>query len=241
MNIAVVQARVNSSRLPGKVLSPLGEKSILAWTISSAQAAERVDATVVATSIGTDDDPVCDVARSMGAHVVRGPLDDVLTRFKLVSDEFPAENYVRLTADCPLIDPKIIDQCISLMESDDCLDLVSNALVRTYPRGLDVEVFRRSALLSVDSEANGYHRSHVTSWMISHPNAYRCIGLVSGSDDSDLRVTVDTPDDLLVVESVVEGLGPGPHSARNVITWLRRHPDIARKNAHVQQKADERG
>ena len=241
MNIAIVQARVNSSRLPGKVLSPLGGKSILAWTIESAQAAGKVDAIVVATSIEAADDAVCNEATRMGAQVVRGPLDDVLTRFKLVSDEFPAENYVRLTADCPLIDPKMIDQCIWLLESNDCLDLVSNALVRTYPRGLDVEVFRQSALLSADSEAYGYHRSHVTSWMIDHPNAYGCIGLVSGSDDSDLRVTVDTPDDLSVVRSVIDGLGPGPHSAGNVITWLRRHPDIARKNSHVEQKADEQG
>ena len=238
MSVAVIQARSSSTRLPGKVLQPLGDSTVLGWMVRAAASARSVENVVVATSTQSDDDAVAEAASTLGAKVVRGPLDDVLGRYVLAANEFPAECYVRLTADCPLLDPAIIDQCVALLLADPTLDLTSNAIVRTHPRGLDVEVFRLSALAAADREATGYHRVHVTTWMTDHPRDFRIAGVVTADDASDFRVTVDTPEDLVVVRSIVAALGPGPHAAADLVAWLRANPKVSSVNAHVLQKAD---
>ena len=227
---------MSSTRLPGKVLAELGATSILASTVQAARQAKQVDMVIVATSTQPEDHVVAAAARDLGAEVVRGPLDDVLSRFVLVSRTFPSEVLVRLTADCPLTDPALVDQCISLWRKDKSLDLVSNSITRTYPRGFDVEVISRRALLAADQQASGYHRTHVTTWMTEHPDKYRIVSVTRAKNASDLRVTVDTAEDLEVVRAVVDALGPGPHSAEDVIAWLRSNPSVAQRNAHVQQK-----
>ncbi len=241
MSVAIIQARFSSTRLPGKVLEPLGSSTVLGWTVRAAQTAGCVQTVVVATSTDSSDDQTADAARTYGAHVVRGPLDDVLSRYILAADQFPADNYVRLTADCPLLDPALVDACVALLEADPLLDLTSNAIVRSYPRGLDVEVFRASSLAASDQRATGYHRVHVTTWMTDHPEEFNVAAVVASDDASDLRVTIDTREDLAVVRAVVNALGDGPFSAHALITWLRSNPSIAELNSHVSQKRDDEG
>ena len=238
VSIAVIQARMSSTRLPGKVLAELGATSVLANTVQAAQLAREVDKVVVATSSQPEDQMIVDAARDLGVEHVCGPLDDVLSRFVLVSRMFPSSIYVRLTADCPLMDPAVVDKCVRVWRQNDTIDLVSNAVTRTYPRGLDVEVISHTALLTVAEQARGYHRAHVTTWMTEHPDRYRVASVTRKNDASDLRVTVDTAEDLEVVRAVIGALGPGPHSVNDVIAWLRSNPSVAQKNAHVQQKKD---
>lgn len=238
---AIIQARMSSTRLPGKVLAPLGDSHVLGWVIRAARQAQSVDEVVVATSTDLSDDRVQDAAEDLGVPVVRGPLDDVLGRFMKVLGDRPSGLVVRLTADCPLLDPKIIDQCVGLLEADVDLDLATNCLIRTYPRGLDVEVVRKAALERADREATGYHRAHVTSWISTRTDEFRCAGVVGTLDAQDLRVTVDIDADLEVVRRCVAALGADAQHARALVSWLRAHEDVVSLNAHVRPKAAEEG
>lgn len=238
---AVIQARMSSSRLPGKVLLPLGESTILGWVASAAARAKTVDKVVVATSTEASDDRVVSEARRLNVPVVRGPLDDVLQRYLFALAAHPSEIVVRLTADCPFLDPRVIDLCVETLASDPHLDLVTNVLVRTHPRGLDVEAVRSTALQKAAREAIAHHRTHVTSWIMTHPADYAIAGVSSSLDAGDLRVTVDTTADLEVVTAVVSALGRDAQDADILVAWLRVHPEVIALNAHVEQKREDQG
>ncbi|WP_020499381.1 cytidylyltransferase domain-containing protein [Sciscionella marina] len=231
---AVIQARLSSSRLPGKVLEPLGNASVLSWVVDAARRAPGIAEVIVATSTSADDDAVAAEADACAAPVVRGPLDDVLERYRLAIEKFPCDAVVRLTADCPLLDPRLIGQVVALWRSDPSLDYVSNVLTRTYPRGLDTELVRAEVLNTV--EASGSDRIHVTSAVYHAPERYRCAGVHGGRDDSDLRVTVDTAEDYAVVQAIVDELGSSSSDVRAVVDFLRSRPDIAQGNSVVPQK-----
>jgi spore coat polysaccharide biosynthesis protein SpsF len=166
MTVAVLQARMSSSRLPGKVMRPILGQPMIALQIERVRRSRRLAEVVVATSIDPSDDPLADFLSSIGVRVVRGPLDDVLGRFIAVIDTLGLTgDLVRLTADCPLADPEVIDACIDLRKQGG-FDYASNGRLRTYPRGLDVEVFRIQALQQAARETNApYDREHVTPWL----------------------------------------------------------------------------
>jgi len=234
---AVIQARMSSSRLPGKVLRPLGGRTVLSWVIRAAAAAHNVDAVILATSASPEDDPVAEEAARCGASVVRGSLDDVLARYLQAVHEHPCDAVVRLTADCPLHDPALIAQVVGAWLADPALDHVSNFLVRRHPRGFDTELVRVAVLEEQGRTATGTHREHVTSNIYTRPDVYRCAGVVSAVDNSDLRVTLDTPEDAALLEAVVKGLGDDVPRWEDVVAFLRSHPDVAALNASVAQKA----
>jgi spore coat polysaccharide biosynthesis protein SpsF len=195
-----------------------------------------VDLVVVATSTDQDDDVTAAECESLGVPVVRGPLNDVLGRYVIAAEQFPGDYYVRLTADCPLLDPRLIDQCVTLLEYSPDLDFTSNAILPSFPRGFDVEVMSASALARVDAEAVGFHRVHVTSWITEHTARFRIAGIVGVWQAQDLRVTVDTDEDLKVVRAIVDALGGGIHEVGEVISWLRAHPEVITLNCEVMQK-----
>ncbi|WP_240687109.1 cytidylyltransferase domain-containing protein [Amycolatopsis suaedae] len=234
---AVIQARLSSTRLPGKVLRQLGGRSVLGWVIRAALAADGVDAVVVATSDGSDDDAVAQEANACGAAVVRGPLDDVLARFLLALDAHPADAVVRLTADCPLHDPALISQLVALWRAQPDLDYLSNTLVRTLPRGFDAELTRADVLREQALDPAGPHREHVTAGVYTRPDRYRCAGLVVAPAADDLRVTLDTEQDWRLIDGVVAELGDRPPAWREVVDLLRARPDLVALNAGVEQKA----
>lgn len=234
--IVVIQARMGSTRLPGKVLEDLGGMSVLAWVVRACRAARRVDEVVVATSTDPGDDVVAAAAADLGVGVVRGSEDDVLSRFVLALDEHPADALVRITADCPFTDPELIDAVVSAWTTTPTLDYVSTVLVRTLPHGLDVELVTAQALRRVDATATGHHRVHVTSAIYTAPDEYSVMGLCFAPDATDLRVTLDTADDLRMLRGVVAARGTSVPSRVALVRLLRERPDLALVNAEVRQK-----
>ncbi|WP_181773487.1 cytidylyltransferase domain-containing protein [Amycolatopsis pittospori] len=233
---AVIQARASSTRLPGKVLRPLAGRSVLGWVVRAAAAAPGIDNVVVATSDQPDDDAVAEEASRQGALVARGPLDDVLARFAVAVESYPADAVVRLTADCPLLDPGLIGQLVAQWRAQPSLDYLSTVLVRTFPRGFDAELVRAGVLAEQIETARGADREHVTSGIYADPERYSCAGIVVSPAADDLRVTLDTPEDWAVIEGIVAELGDRVGDWREVVALLRRRPDLTALNAHVEQK-----
>ncbi len=214
--ICVVQARTGSTRLPRKVLADLGGMPMLAFLLRrlAPLRVDHVERIVVATTDHADDDDVADLARDEGVDVVRGPEQDVLARFTIALDAFPVDTVVRVTADCPFTDPKIVRAALARRDRTRA-DYVSNTLVRTFPDGLDVEVVSAAALRAAADEAvDPVEREHVTPFVYRRPErfALRNLRLARRPHDEDFgtrRWTVDTPDDLVFVRGVVTALGCG--------------------------------
>jgi len=238
---AVIQARAGSTRLPAKVLADLGGRPVLEWVVRAARAAGQIEKVIVATSTRPVDDEVADLADSLGVAVVRGSEDDVLSRFVAALDAHPADAVVRLTADCPLLDPTLIDAVAGAWAAAPIHDYVSTVLVRCLPRGLDVELVSASALRAVDRIATGHDRVHVTSGLYADPTAYRLLGLCVTPPANDLRVTLDTSEDLALLRALVALLPDSPPAWRDVVATLRARPDLVAMNAGVQQKPIEAG
>lgn len=230
---------MGSSRLPGKVLQPLAGRPVLGWVIRAAQEAE-VGPVIVATSDTPADDAVEEVARHAGALVARGPLDDVLSRFLVaLADADDGETVVRLTADCPLLDPDVIRMAVAAFEAGP-VDYLSTVEPRSLPRGLDVEVTSVGALRSIDGTAEGVDRVHVTSALYRSPG--HRLGSISFSPPAaDLRLTLDTAEDLQLLEAVTTLLGDRSPSWGELVDLLRARPDLVALNAHVRQKEIEEG
>jgi spore coat polysaccharide biosynthesis protein SpsF len=208
--LALLQARMSSSRLPGKVLAPVAGAPMILRQIERVRRARRIDRLVVATSDQPSDDRLAGVLRDAGVEVFRGPLDDVLARFVGALDAFPADHVVRLTGDCPLADPVLIDATIA-RHLEAGADYTANRVAGAgYPKGQDVEVvaaraLRRAAAEAVTPEA----REHVTWDIWNHPERYRIARLAPEADEGDIRWTVDRPDDLEFVRAAYAALHPG--------------------------------
>jgi spore coat polysaccharide biosynthesis protein SpsF len=234
--LAIVQARTSSTRLPGKVLLPLGTETVLGRVVRAVQAARAVDEVVVATSTGADDDAVAEECARIGVAVTRGPLDDVLRRFVLALDAHPADAVVRITADCPLLDPAVLRTACAAWRGVGDLDYLSTALVRTLPRGLDVEIVSASALRAADAVAVAHDRVHVTSHVYTHPDGFRLLGLNFTPSGGHLRATLDTEQDWQLVQAVVAAFGERQPTVAELVAWLDAHPEVAALNADVEQK-----
>jgi spore coat polysaccharide biosynthesis protein SpsF len=233
---AVIQARTGSARLPGKVLEDLGGRPVLEWVVRAAAAATTIDTVIVATSTLAGDDAVADLGDSLGVAVVRGSENDVLSRYVAALDAHPADAVVRLTADCPLLDPTLIDAVAGAWTAAPMYDYVSTILVRCLPRGLDVELATAAALRAVDRVALGHDRVHVTSLLYAQPTPYRLLGLCVTPPANDLRVTLDTAQDLALLRALVAELPDAPPAWGDVVAILRARPDLVAINAGVQQK-----
>jgi spore coat polysaccharide biosynthesis protein SpsF len=239
--VVVIQARMGSTRLPGKVLQDLGGMPVLEWVVRACRQAALADEVVVATSGLAQDDPVAALAAELGVGVVRGSEEDVLARYLQALDEHPCDAVVRITADCPFTDPALIDAVVAAWRADPAYDYVSTVVARTLPHGLDVELVRAEALRRVERTATAHHRVHVTSGIYTAPESYDLLGLVFAPDSTDLRVTLDTPEDLTALRAVVDVLGSGVASRRQLIALLRERPDLVALNASVGQKSLEAG
>jgi spore coat polysaccharide biosynthesis protein SpsF len=221
---------MSSTRLPGKVLRPLAGAPMILRQIERVRRAARIGRIVVATSDERTDDVLADVLRDAGLPVFRGPLDDVLARFIGALDAFgPADHVVRLTADCPLADPEVIDEVIARHLASGA-DYTSNTVVnRTYPKGLDVEAARTEALREAyAATADPYDREHVTPFLYRHPERFRLEIVAQEKDESELRWTVDRPDDHAFVAAVYDALyakTPG-FSSDDVRAFVASRPEL---------------
>ena len=237
--VAIVQARMGSSRLPGKTMEPLGDWRVVDWVVHRVAAADAVRDVIVATTDLPGDDVLVEHLGAQGVEVARGRSDDVLARFvgALVSTD--AALVVRVTADCPFLDPGVIDLGAATIV-DAHADYVATGLDGRYPRGLDVEVFRREALLRAHRETSDpEEREHVTPYIYRHPEVFRCapIGAPGWAARPDLRFTLDEPADLALLRAVVRDLGSDRLLAtRDIVSYLDAHPDVVAMNAGVEHR-----
>lgn len=222
--VAIVQARTSSTRLPRKVLADVAGVPMIAHTLRALQRTQSLDAITVATTTNADDDPVVAVAEREGIGSFRGSEHDVLRRYAGAARQSHAHVVVRITADCPLIDPVVVDRVVAALEPDS--DYASNVIERTYPVGLDVEALFSDVLYRLDRISDSAEaREHVT-WFIreERPELFVCRSVVDEEDNSDLRWTVDTADDLAVVRSLFDNLNlaSNPLSYREIVAHARR-------------------
>lgn len=195
MITAIIQARMGSSRLPKKVMKPLANHPLIYHVVVRAKAAKRLEQVIVATTTDPSDDPLVEYLTQLGVTVFRGSVNDVLDRYYQAALTHQASVIVRLTGDCPVLDPALIDQTIGLYMADQ-YDYVSNFMHRTYPDGLDTEVFSFAALYTAWRDAKlPSEREHVTPYLYKHPEKFFQVGLISPIDLSHYRWTVDEPAD----------------------------------------------
>lgn len=248
--VAIVQARMASSRLPGKVLLPIAGQAMLTWVVNRTRQAKSVDAVVVATSTDPADDAIAELCKETGVPCSRGSQFDVLDRCTQAAREMGAGIVVRITADCPLIDPGLINQTVQALWGTDPgnrdnqrtqYDFSANRLpppwVRSYPIGLDVEACTFEALEIAWKEAGETHqREHVMPFLYENPDRFRIIVLDNEEDFGTLRWTVDTPEDLETVRALFSHLPPDFNWLDVLQVW-HSHPEIAVINASVTHKS----
>jgi glutamate-1-semialdehyde aminotransferase/spore coat polysaccharide biosynthesis protein SpsF (cytidylyltransferase family) len=225
--VAIVQARMSSSRFPGKMLTPLRGVPLILHSMRRAAAATRVDAVVLATSDQGDDDPLAELVAREGFTVHRGSLEDVLTRFAGAARAAGADVVVRVTGDCPLVDPTLLDAMLARF-SEASLDYLSNVSPPTYPDGLDLEVMARAALERVEREAlPGHHREHVTPYFRENPGLFRVENFVNpAGDESKYRWSVDRRSDLELVEALIAATGVERPGLRALVDAASQHKDL---------------
>ncbi|MBT9172535.1 MAG: 8-amino-3,8-dideoxy-manno-octulosonate cytidylyltransferase [Syntrophomonadaceae bacterium] len=237
---AIIQARMGSTRLPGKVLEQIEGQTMLACVVRRAGRASLVTELVVATTEATADLAIADECRRLGVPFFCGAEHDVLDRYYQAASGRQADVVVRITSDCPFIDPQLIDRVIAEFQRHNGLDYVSNTLPpRTFPRGLDVEVVYFAALERAWLEDdNPAWREHVTPFIYRNPEKFRLYSVTSETDYSDLRLTVDTNEDMALARRVYGYFGHDRFSWREIIKALDRHPQWLEINRHIAQKKD---
>lgn len=227
---AIIQARMSSTRLPGKVLLPLGGTTVLGMTVRQVKKAKKIGNVILATSVEKEDDAVARYGKELGIPVFRGSLSDVLDRYYQAAKQNGAEHICRITADCPLIDPEVIDLVAAEYEKGDC-DYISNGRVpSTYPDGMDTEIFSFSALERAWKEARlPSEREHVTPYIWNHTERFRVREAKNPEDLSMVRLTVDEPEDYEMIKEIVAHV---PElSLHAILVYLREHPEVAAQTA----------
>jgi len=232
MMLAILQARTSSTRLPGKVLKPILGKPMLERQLERLARVRQIDKLVVATSDNPDDNALANLCDRIGFECFRGSLDDVLDRFYQTAIIHSARNIVRLTGDCPVADPQVIDEIISHYLSGN-FDYVSNTIEPTYPDGLDAEVFRFECLEQAWHEAKlPSQREHVTPFIWQQPDRFKLENHRCAADFSHLRWTVDEPEDFKLITAIYESLySLNPEFAMNdILNWLHDNPEMVYVN-----------
>jgi len=236
--VAIIQARMGSSRLPGKVLKDIYGRTMLGRVVRRAGRSGLIDKLVVATTKEKADDAIVSECESLGVSTFRGSEVDVLDRYYQAARAFSANCIVRITSDCPLIDPEIID-CVTQAFLDGSLDYASNTLQSTYPRGLDVEVFTFDALERAWHEAlQDFEHVHVTPYIYRHPERFKMLSVTGDEDWSCYRWTVDTREDLSLIRAVYAKIDRDDlFSWRDALELFKRKPNMAEINRHIRQKS----
>jgi len=237
MKLAIIQARFSSTRLPGKVLKPILGVPMLLRHIERVSRAKQIDDLVVATSDDSSDDEIERICRTNRIECYRGSLDDVLDRFYKAAIKFRPDDVVRLTADCPLADPDVIDHVIEFYEMGN-FDYASNTVEPTFPDGLDVEVFRAQCLYEAWKEAKlPSEREHVTPFIHRPPTRYDIGNYRNATDLSGLRWTVDEEVDFQLITGIYAGLYPKNQDFRmnDILAFLEEHSHLKTVNAQFHR------
>lgn len=233
----IIQARMGSARLPGKVMMDLCGKPVLGHIIERVKQAKLVDDIVVVTSTLKGDDVICSYLNEIGVKCFRGDEADVLSRYYYAVKQFPADAIVRITADCPLIDPNIIDEIINCFTNSICKYVSNTVGKRTYPRGLDCEIFTYGLLERAFNEASeNYEREHVTPYMYLKQDSI--LSIENEEDYSYMRWTLDTIEDFQMIQAVYKNFYKGIHDfyMKDVCSFLQSNPEIYQINYNIKQK-----
>lgn len=242
MNLAILQARMSSTRLPNKVLKKVNEKELLAYECERLLKAKKIDELIIATSIDASDDAIEAFVIQRGIKCFRGSLNDVLARYYECAYAYKEQhqiekfNIIRVTGDCPLIDPTVIDEVVACFEANQC-DYASNTLIASYPDGMDIEICSFSAL------EEAYHtatfksdREHVTLYIKNDPK-FKKINYLAPYDFAHLRLTVDEEKDFILIKDILENLYPTKHdfSYLDIIAYMTKNPNLFFINSNIQR------
>lgn len=240
--VCLVQARVGSTRLPGKILKEICGKTILHHEIDRLKKCKEIDEIVIATTDKEDDDKIVNEAKKLSVKYFRGSENDVLSRFYYSAKENNADIIVRVTSDCPCIDFEILDKMLIYFKDkykEKQIDYLSNTINRTYPRGYDIEIFTFSALeKSYINAEKEYEREHVTPYIYDKTNNFLKLSFENKEDYSEYRVTLDTIEDFIVIKNIFENLYyKNPYFKLNdVVQYLNNNLHIVDINKHIEQK-----
>ena len=241
MNVnAIIQARCGSTRFPNKVFALIDGKPLLWHVVNRLKYATKIDDIIVATTVSEKDDKIEEWCKENNVHCFRGSEENVLNRYYSASEAFPSDYVVRITADDPFKEPKVIDAVITKL-IEEGYDHVTNNLPPSFPEGLDCEAFKKSALDRSEKEAEtAFEREHVTQYIYHHPEIFK-IGNVSNSENlSYLRWTVDKDVDFEMVKAVYAHRNPankGILLMDEILDILKANPEIEKINSEVERSA----
>ena len=237
-----IEARMASTRLPGKVLKKINGRSMLDLMVSRVRMVPEIGEIIIATTVNEKDDAIVEEARKLGVGFFRGSEDDVLSRVLGAVIENGFEKFVALTGDCPLIDPKIISDVI-MKFGNQKVDYISNALIRSYPDGMDTQVLTQVALKrSSELTKDVIEREHVTLHIYRNPEIFQIENFLAPDNLfwPELGLTLDQPEDLNLITNIFEYFWPRlDFSCFEIIEYLRKNPGISSINALVQRKGDQ--
>lgn len=238
--VASIEARMTSSRLPGKVLLPIMGKPMLELLVERLKKSKLLDEIVVATTTNKTDDPIEQLSRNLGVGCFRGSEDDVLCRVIGAAHAYKTDVIVEITGDCPLIDPRTLDKVIEAYHSRN-VDYVSNVLERTYPRGMETQVFSTAVLEKVAKlTQDPIDHEHVSLYVYEHPEIFRLYNVRSDLPEEfwDIRLTVDTQEDFQLIRTIYETLYPEnpDFSLYDIIDLLKNRRELLEINRNINQK-----
>lgn len=232
--VGIIQARLGSSRLPSKVLMELMGRPMLSYMLERVSKVEDLHEIVVATTTQQQDDAIEAFCRTNHTKVFRGSENDVLDRYFQAASAYHADIILRLTADCPLIDPRVVDKIIhAFLKKYPDIDFAGNVKPATFPDGLDTEVFTMDALRRAWTEAkNPLDREHVTPYFYDEPGRFRTLNITAERDYSKYRITVDHAEDFQVIENIIRNLysKKRPFSFEEIVAYLDQHQEVMTLN-----------
>ena len=241
MTTAIIQARMGSERLPGKVMMKISKKPMLYFVINQIKQCKQIDKIIVATTTLSEDDVIYDYVKSLKIDTFRGNPSDVLDRYFQCAKKNKIKKILRITADDPLVDPNIVSQCITKFESDD-YDYISNTIKKNkkewifdsngFPIGIAMEIFNFDALERAWKIAKKQSdREHVTPIMINNPNLFKLNNIKSNENFSNFRVTVDYKEDFLVVKKIIENFPLNEvFTIKKIVTFLKQNNNLIKNN-----------
>lgn len=239
MLAAIIQVRIASRRLPGKVLKEILGKPVLSYQLEQLKSVSEIEQVIVATTTSPQDDPIAEWCEKQSVACFRGSEDDVLERFYQTASHYNADPVIRLTGDCPLIDPDAVKTAIECFITEK-YDYVYLGL--TFAEGICCDIFSFQALETAYKNATlKPEREHVTPYLHNHPEMFKIKVLENKTDDSKYRFVVDEPEDFDVVKAIIESLSrknSGPLYSKDIKEFLDRNPSILNKNAHVIRNED---
>lgn len=237
--VAIIQARMGSTRLPGKILKKINSRPLLSYQIERLQHSQYIDELVIATTKKKQDDLIVQFCKENAISYFRGSETDVLARYYEAALAFKADAIVRITSDCPIIDVQVVDKTIQYFIDNGKFDYVSNTVERTYPRGLDTEIFSFEALEKAYKEAVlERDREHVTAYFYTNPTVFSIGYIKNDMDYSKYRWTVDTEEDFELIKKIIQALYVKKtlFTLKDTINVMKENPTWFNINAHIEQK-----